>query len=436
MKNWKNPFNLFFILSFLLMTQIATGQISDSKTIKKEFSNKKVVALIHSHGSILVQKSPDNKVYITATISAKAKDRASLDIVFDHFEIQTGEAGEKLNLQTAFKVDSWNTNNNTTTIKFKDGTKVKGIKELKLSATLLVPDLRDLKLENKYGNIQVETELTSNLAVQLFSGELSSTGGCKNLELNLKYSKAKLHEAGETKMNLFDSDIAIGDITSAEVNSKYSEIEIGDVVGKLKLTSFDDKWEVGDVTGDLDISDKYSEFEFGSFRNAQATIFDGSLTAASGVDFNLANSKYSKYKIDKIGSMRFELSFDDKVEIKEAATLSAINSKYSDYKVEKLTSEFSIKQSFDDNINLDYVAASFNNIFLEGKYANLEMDIDDAAQFAVEVNLQHGKFNHPKFNIKTQKEVGEKIEMTGNMGGSSSNSSLIIKGFDNTVDWK
>ena len=164
MKNWKKVFNgekrekikdkricllvsIFLFLALFFNATVITAQVEDSKTIREEYSGKQTVDLRHAHGPLLVKKSPDDKVYVEASISAKAKDREALDILLEHFEINGGGLGSRLEVATDMRIESWNSKNGVATIKFKDGDKAKGIKDLVLSATLLIPDLNELKLK-------------------------------------------------------------------------------------------------------------------------------------------------------------------------------------------------------------------------------------------------------------------------------------------------
>ena len=129
--NAKNKTDFSFLLKcimlllFLINTQPVLAQVEDSKTIKNEYDGKSTVSLRHAHGPMLVKASPDGKVYIEATISAKAKDRENLDILMNHFNIEGGGLGNNLELQTVSQIESWNTHNNVSTIKFRDGQKPK-----------------------------------------------------------------------------------------------------------------------------------------------------------------------------------------------------------------------------------------------------------------------------------------------------------------------
>ena len=301
-----------------------------------------------------------------------------------------------------------------------------------------MPDLEKLELANKYGDIDIETKISGELAVNLFSGKLETTGSCENLDLTLKYGKGRLPNIGKGEMELFDSDLYIGELSEADFNSKYSEVEIENVSNDLTIQTFDDKWEVGHIKGLFKFNDKYSEFEFDTFNDAEGTIFDGKIVANSGNKLELGNSKYSKYKIKNIDHFEFDVSFDDHIEIENANAIIAANSKYTKYAVESLKNTFNLNQSFDDVIDIDKVAAGFKSIYLDGKYVKMNFSIEEGGQFPVDVYLQYGEFKHPEFDVRIHKEIHNKVEVKGHMGSENKGSSdgITIKGFDNHIHWK
>lgn len=450
MKNWKNQFREFiknrlpkfyeviFIFCVLFFNaQLITAQVEDSKTIREEYSGKQSVDLTHAHGPLLVKKSPDDKVYVEATISAKAKDRGNLNVLLEHFEINGGGLGTRLEVATDMQIANWNSRNGITTIKFKNGDKVKGVKDLVLSATLLVPDLKALELKNKYGDINIDTEVSGDLTVNLFSGKLETNGLCNNLDLTIKYGKGYLPNAGEAKVTLFDSDVIIGELFSADFNSKYSEVEIDNIGGDLNIQTFDDKWKVGHIKGDFNFNDKYSEFEFETFNNAEGSMFDGEIVAKSGNALRLDNSKYSKYKIGELASLDSKIAFDDFVEIEKINSVQASDSKYTEYRIGSLKDVFDL-HAFDDEVKIERIAADFNTIALDGKYTTMDFDIEEGGDFSVDVKMQYGKFDHPDFDVRIHKEINSKIEIEGQVGkekGTDANR-LTISGFENKVFWK
>ena len=103
--------------------------------------------------------------------------------------------------------------------------------------------------------------------------------------------------------------------------------------------------------------------------------------------------------------------------------------------INKLGHLFRSNQAFDDKIKLGSVAADFKSINMNGKYVKMEFHIEDGGQFLVDVDLQHDKFDHPKFDVQVHKELNNKSEIKGYVDGEKKNydSSLTIRGFDNSI---
>ncbi|MEO1257692.1 MAG: hypothetical protein AAFZ15_02815 [Bacteroidota bacterium] len=427
---------LFFLLLFFAQTIFA--QVEDSKTVKKDFAPQDIVRLQHAHGPMVVKNSTNGKVHIEAVFSAKAKDQKNLDIFLDHFDVKSATRGKLLEISTTSDIESWNSNNKVTTIKFSDGQRAKGIQDIVMSATLYVPNLEELQLKNKYGDIDLDAKAPDNLTVELFSGKLETTNSINEFDLTIKYGKCYIADAKNAKLNLFDSDLRTGNLGTTEVLSKYSECEVMDVNGDFTMQTFDDKWEIQNISGQFKFNDKYSEYKVETFGEADGTVFDGELIATTGKKLTLRDSKYSKYKISSLDELTGHVIFDDDFEIGNIESINVENSKYTSYRIDGLEDAFSSNQAFDDEIKIGKIAADFDNVFLEGKYTKMDFFIEKDAQFAVDVAMQYGKFDHPDFDVRIHKELNSKIELKGFVGKEQTNNTkkLTIKGFDNQVYWK
>ena len=215
------------------------------------------------------------------------------------------------------------------------------MQKFEISVVLRIPNnLKELTLENKYDDIEIGEEFPGDLNINLYSGKLKTKGIGGDLELTMKYSEASTEKAGKAKLDIYDSNLWLGELTALEVDSKYSEFEIDGVKGDVEIDAYDDKWEVGQVTGKMRINDKYSEFEFASIGDLEADIYDAEMIVESAKIVEIDESKYSEYKFGSVTSLRFDESYDDDVRVKTADELLVENSKYTEYRVDKLTSAF------------------------------------------------------------------------------------------------
>jgi hypothetical protein len=401
MKTWKKVFNTLLATALFLGVnlQLATGQIERNKTIKKDFSGKSVVLVSHQYGPLTIKKSTDGKVHLEAVLVAKSNDEESVQALFDHFDVNVLDGNDNLDLATKLDIESWNTINGKTTIKFRDGKKVSGLREAKANLTLHVPDLQRLTLENKYDEIQIEPELTGSTIVKLYSGELTTNNLKGEFQLDIKYGKARLKNLGRAVMTLYDSNVSAADAEDLVASSKYSEVEMGNIARKLVLDTYDDTWKTGNIGGQLSLIDKYSEF-----------------------------------KIAALADLNISESYDDQFTVQEIGSLSATGSKYTEYHFERLTKKMSITESFDDKIRANEVSGDFSSVSLNGKYTEVTLDFAENARYALTVDLTYGKLDYPKnkVDVKILKEKDSKKYLSGMVGGGS-DKMVNISGYDHEV---
>jgi hypothetical protein len=438
MKDWKKAFSLTLLLTSVFSAALF-GQQDHNKTIKKDFERKPEVNIAHRYGPLVIKKSTDGKIHLQAALNIKGKQE-SAEAVFEEFDLHTEENSNRLEVNTRFEVSTWNSVNGKTTIKFKNGARVTGLHDVKINLTVFLPDVQTINMENKYDKIVLEDDFAGALNVVLYSGELSARN-IGDLTLDLKYGKANFQKGGKMKWTIYDSEIRAGDLAGGEVSSKYSEVELANVAGSLSLETYDDKWKVGDVGANLEIDDKYSEFRFGNLEAVKLHLYDANFEAMKIKDISIEDTKYSEYKIKRAKSFQLRESFDDEFDIEILEGLNAFRSKYSEYKIGTLISTFSLTDSFDDAAKLYQVAADFNNIFLDGKYTELDVNIDESAEFKVSVEMEYGKFDYPekKVDVRIYKEKDSQLLVEGFVGPEQRTPPfdvLSVRGFDNTLIWR
>lgn len=428
-------------LVLLFLAGPAFGQIERSKKVDRAYAAKTEVKLMNRNGPLTVRASADGQVHVHAELVVKAKSDEAAEAVFSYFEVEADEFGDRVEISTSMGPSVQRINRNITSwIKFGDGPKIKGVLDFKISTVLEVPEnLAKLELENKYDDINILEEFAGDLTVNLYSGELDAKDVSGRLDLDMKYSEARIGKAGECHLDIYDSNLWLGELASAEIKSKYSEFEIAGVTGKLEIEAYDDKWEVGHVEGLLKLKDKYSEFEFVSLGDAELSIYDGALQAETAGEVEVELSKYSEYRIGEMKSLEFDESYDDDVRVKIIESLSAKRSKYTEYRAGKLASAFSIEDSHDDKVELDWVSAKFKKIYLDGKYTEMDLHIEEGAQFEVDVDMKYGgfDFDEKRMDVRVWKEKDSELTIQGFVGGEPAvpQNFFTVKGYDNDIDW-
>ena len=425
---------LFLFLFCLILNPYSFGSKSThKKDYTKVYDAKDVVKLVHRYGPLKVLKSKDGKVRIEATVSLDVENEEDAQTIFEQFDITAKETIGELDIKTRFEVSSWNTNNNITRIKFKDGTRVKKIRNLKFDFVLFVPQVNALHLGNKYDVIDVEDDFTGDLSLTLYSGRIKLKNVSGKLNLEMKYSKGTIGNFGDGQLTLYDCDINFGNGKDVQLTSKYSKLEFGDL-NNVNLKMYDDKVRMGNIKGELVVTDKYSDFVIGNFKNGRMDIYDSDFDLKSGNDLQI-KSKYSKYHIDKLNSLDFELSYDDKIEINELGSLNA-TSKYTDYVIYNLGTSLVIN-SYDDKLRIGKMTGPVQKINFTGKYTDLDLDMPTDTKYSIEAKCTYGKLTYPEneFDFTYYKEKNDKLEFKGKIKGATEESPKIsITSYDGKIN--
>ena len=402
------------------------------KTTQKFMMQKDLVSLSHRYGPLKVLKSTDGKVKLEVIVSMDTDSEEDAQIIFNHFDIEARETSNELNIKTRFEIRNWNSNNGVTSIKFEDGNRVKKIRNLKFDFTLYLPKIQELSLSNKYDIITMNHDFEGDLSINLYSGKVNINNVNGKLSLEMKYSKGSIGNFGDGQLKLYDCDLNFGTGKDIQLSSKYSKLEFGDL-GNAKMVMYDDKIKTGDINGELVLTDKYSDFRIGNFQNARMDIYDSDLSLKSGNNLQI-KSKYTKYHIEKLNSLDFELSYDDKIEIQELGSMNA-TSKYTDFVIYDLGTSL-VLNSYDDNIRIGKMTGPVKEISFIGKYTDLDLNLPSETKYNIEANCTYGKFTYPEseFDYQYYKEKGDKLEFKGRIKGATEESPKIsITSYDGKI---
>ncbi len=163
--------------------------------------------------------------------------------------------------------------------------------------------------------------------------------------INMKFWKRRTSIMNRTKLKLEgEKDVTLtefkitGELTipkkcNLDLTSKYSDIDLADVLGKLVLKLYNDKLYGGKVDNEAVISAKYSTIEFSDMKKeADITLYNTDFEANSIGDAKF-ESKYSKVFINTSGSLEVD-SYNDKFNFDKTDDV-VFTAKYSGFRSEK-----------------------------------------------------------------------------------------------------
>lgn len=470
-------FPKFTFIALLLITFsiTLTAQIEKSKSVEKTFDLGKEgsVGVDHRYGLLKVTKSTDGKVYLNARMRIEGSSEDAIQGALEQFDIDISEFGDRVTIETDLKIKSWNTRNGRTNLTFKNGAKVKGLKKITVEMLLAIPDLASVSLKNKYEDIILDHDFKGDADIEIYDGDFKAKNIAGELELNVKYGKAMLQDIGDGDITLYDGEMEMERGKAIKLSSKYSEYTIGDTES-LKISAYDDKFELGNIKGRLEIRDKYSEIKMGNFGEADLDIYDADLEGKKGGDLVIQGSKYSKYRFAELtsldinesyddefilknmkdviinrtkytefsigklsGDLKVTSSHDDKFEVEAVKNLLINESKYTEFDVGELSGQVDLLDSHDDKLDVRSVASGFKGLKMDGKYTKVYMDIPSSIKYEIDVDMTYGgiEYDESAFENQYYKEKGDVLAVKGKMIGAGANAPKVeVRGHDCRVD--
>jgi hypothetical protein len=192
-----------------------------------------------------------------------------------------------------------------------------------------MPDNRELRLENKFGDI-VMGDYQGETQIVLSNGKFKAGNLSKKASLNLSFTDANINNLNDARITSNYSDIEIKNSVALKFESKSSEIEILNSED-LRIESRRDKFRIR-IANRVDASGNFSQFRISELKNsANLRLSYGSL------DLEKVLNSFSTVLIDS-RSAELNLYFNPEAkfgfEITETKTDLNINK---DFKTEEKT---------------------------------------------------------------------------------------------------
>lgn len=414
------------LCSLLLIVLLAASFQAQAQqhVIKESFEAASEVNIRHRRGPLNVAPSEDGKIHFEAEISFDSNDEAEAKKLIDAFSVKAGKVGDRVDIDSNLGIKSMNSIGNISTITMANGTKIKGIKNLKVYLTVKVPEVRRLKVDNRYNDINVYVEVKDELHVDAYSADLriGNVGG--NLTMSAKYSKGTVKDFKNGNIELYESKINFGKAQNLEMNAKYSTVELTGAQ-TFKAESYENKLKFGNIEGLFQIGDKYSTIYLSDIGDATLELYETDIKGVTAKDMQI-KSKYADMEWTSAGKIYFISSYEDDLTIAKATSLQALESKYSKYKIGELQEKLEI-ESFEDDIFISNAKASLDLIKIKGKYTELHCPISSSTPFQVDITSKYSSFDISEDDLEFTKyiEKGDSKEISGKRNNATDQSLKI-----------
>jgi len=124
----------------------------------------------------------------------------------------------------------------------------------------------DTYIESKYSEIKIGN--ASSLEVDSYDDEYEITRIDGELTIDDKYSEFEIEYAGSAKVFIYDGKLQLAQVSDYSGKSKYSDINIIDVVSIDLERSYDDNFKLRNLGSLTCYESKYSDYEIGTLSNS------------------------------------------------------------------------------------------------------------------------------------------------------------------------
>lgn len=181
------------------------------------------------------------------------------------------------------------------------------------------------------------------------------------------WMKLKNNERASVKDYTTDYTLFIPKDQDIELVSKYNEIQLDDLTGRVKMEIYNGKLKGGNFGKDYTINMKYSEAEMKNGNNGKIVLYDSEVEFEEVGDLELS-AKYSQIEIGKATDIKLD-SYDDEISINELNTIKG-EAKYSGIEIFSNTSNCELTL-----YDCEFEARDIKVFELDTKYSDIEAGI-------------------------------------------------------------
>ncbi len=265
------------------------------------------------------------------------------------------------------------------------------LKEYEINYVLTLPDNHDLKLHQKYSEVFME-DYNGNIEFDLYDVDMRA-GQTPNVEiLKTKYSNLFFGSLGNCNMDIYDSDIEVGNMGDLILKSKYSKIEI-DAMGSVKMDSYDDKLFFTKLKS-IEGKAKYTDVNIGDIAYGDLDLYDCELRAKDCGSKLKLTGKYSGIIFENVDIFEYPDCYDNKVEANFVGEFSS-DSKYTEFVFGRVAGMIDL-ETYDDKLTVSRIDKDFYSISVSGKYTDVDLTFSGTPQYFIDVDFKYTKYDIPK----------------------------------------
>jgi len=281
------------------------------------------VQIINKYGNIQVIPWEKDSVRIEADVTVKAKQAAKADKILADIDFNFFALGNFIDARTVFS-------NNQNTF-WKDmvtvaGQMINASNNLEIDYRVYLPDKANLILDNKYGNIYIESNI-GNADIKLSHGDMQARDFSGFFKLAMDYGSATMQDINSAEFTINYSDISLHKADRVNLTSRSSTI-VFDEVNTIDLSSRRDEISVKSLSA-INGDSYFSNIKLNQFNSTATLILKYGGIRISNISHNFSTIHLDAEYADLLlnfnqgASYKADFSYDAKTKVNLAPAMTA-----------------------------------------------------------------------------------------------------------------
>jgi len=252
---------LAIILLLLPLSDLPAQNNTETRSYIKSFPATKETRLevFNKYGTIQITSWNKDSVIIRAEIKAFASSDEKLNKMFEGVNVKVTDSKPVIIAKTNFAQNMLFEN-----FKGMTGKIISYDSRIEINYYINIPDYLNLKIENKYGDVYMESN-KGDFSITVTNGSFKADALGKGSTLNLAFCDAFITSVASGKLDASFSEITITQTEDMSINSISSKYKI-EKAGLLRLESRRDDFTIKSIES-LQGNSYFTDYEIDSLKN-------------------------------------------------------------------------------------------------------------------------------------------------------------------------
>ena len=423
----------FRSILILLFLPVALWSQTKERTIEKSYDLQpgSTASFELKEGNILVQKSQDNKLHINLRVKVTGKFEEDIEDLLEAIELDVTDNSSNFRAECKTNIVMWSQTFGKSKLRLKSGAVLEGIKDLDLDMTVKLPNVKSLNLANRFGKIEIEEDLESDLDVKIYEGDLQTQDLGGDLKIESKFSDLEVGHFENGNLDLYESHFKGGEGENLEIKSKFSQIQLDQSSG-LILDSYEGDHYIRRVTGDATISDKFSSLEIDYLTNAKLNFYETECEIETAKKIE-ADTKYGSMEASKIEHLVLTKSYEFNVELDSVRRFIAHDDKYGNIEIHALEEVFKIT-GYESDVEVKKVSRTLTELRIESKYDKMYFGLPSDLNFDLDAELKYGNIQFHEGSTQNINRTEKGDQITVKSSSPNAKATIFVRAYETDIN--